>query len=213
MVRKIVDKVPDEQLLEDLEKYLQRALELGATKVKIIPADMVVIDERVRAKCLYPKCSGYGTNVSCPPYAIDLDITRKIASNFRWAVFVSLATPSGEMAGAEAKEKIYGIPWRLKLYEIVSKIEAEAFYDGYHLALGFACGSCKGVFCRDIDCTALVPGQRCRLPLRSRSSMEAVGMDTFIMAARVGWDVYPIGASLAASDVPCGMLLGLVLIT
>ena len=36
MVRKIVEKVPDEQLQKDLEKYRQQALELGAKDTKII---------------------------------------------------------------------------------------------------------------------------------------------------------------------------------
>jgi len=49
MVRKIVEKVPDEQLQKDLKKYRQRALELGATAAKIITTDMVLIGDRVLA--------------------------------------------------------------------------------------------------------------------------------------------------------------------
>ena len=66
MTRKIVDVVPDELLQSDLEKYRQRAIELGATDAKIITSDMVIVDERVRAKCIYPKCPWYGTNAHCP---------------------------------------------------------------------------------------------------------------------------------------------------
>jgi hypothetical protein len=40
-------------------------------------------------------------------------------------------------------------------------IEAEAYYNGYHLALAFGNGSCKGLFCADVECRALVPGQAC----------------------------------------------------
>jgi hypothetical protein len=32
------------------------------------------------------------------------------------------------------------------------------------------------------------------------------------MAAKVGWDVYPIGGSISPSEVPHGTKLGLVLI-
>ena len=87
MVRKIVERVPDEQLQKDLEKYRQRALELGATDARVITADKVVIDERVLAKCTYPKCTRYGTNINCPPYAMSLDQVRKVVSNFRYALF------------------------------------------------------------------------------------------------------------------------------
>lgn len=72
MIRKILDKIPNEDLKEDLKKYQQRAIELGATEAKIITTDLIVIDERVRTKCIYPKCTSYGTNANCPPYAMDL---------------------------------------------------------------------------------------------------------------------------------------------
>jgi len=211
MVRKIVERVPDEVLQKDLEKYRQRALELGATDAEIITTDMVLIDERVRAKCIWPKCQGYGICVHCPPYAPELDQVRKIVNNYRYAIFIRLEVPTEEMAGPEAgKKRLF---WRSSVvtHEIVSRIEGEAFFDGYHLALGFAVGSCKG-FCPDLECSALLPGQGCRHPLRARASMEAVGMDAFTMAAKVGWDIYPIGPSISPADVPHGSKLGLVLI-
>ncbi len=212
MVRKISAKIPDKQLQQDLEKYRQRALELGATDAKTINADMIIIDERVRAKCIYPKCDQYGTNAQCPPYAMDLDMVRKIVKNFRYAIFTRLEVPSENIAGREAQQKGSFGRAHVKTHEIVSKIEAEAFFDGYHLALGFACGPCKALFCFNQDCAALVPGKWCRHPLRARSSMEGVGMDVFTMATKAGWPIYPIGASISPKDVPCGGTYGLILI-
>ena len=212
MARKIRVNITAQQVQEDLEKYRQRALDLGATDSKIITTDAVVIDERVLAKCVYPKCSRYGTNANCPPYAMPVGQVRKIVEGFRYAIFIKLEIPSTDIAGTEARDKRLTAPARNKVQEIVAKIEAEAYFDGYYLALGFACGSCKTVFCPDQDCSALIPGQSCRAPLKARSSMEAVGMDAFLMAARVGWDVYPIGASLSPSEVSHGVRLGLVLI-
>jgi hypothetical protein len=37
-------------------------------------------------------------------------------------------------------------------------------------------------------------------------------MDAFTMAAKVGWEIYPVGRSTSPEDVPYGSLLGLVLI-
>jgi predicted metal-binding protein len=212
MVRKILETVPDEMLQQDLEKYRQRAIELGATDAKIISTDMIIIDDRVRAKCIYPKCRGYGTNANCPPYAMELDQARKTVNGFKYAIFMKTEIPSELIAGSEARDKTLFVPAARNNQEIVSKIEAEAFFDGYHLALGFAGGSCKRVFCPDTECAALLPGQPCRHPLRARSAMEAVGMDAFTMAAKVGWDIYPIGASTSPAEVPHGTRLGLVLI-
>ncbi len=212
MVRKIVDKVPLERLQQDLEKYRQRALELGATDAKIITTDMVLVDERVRAKCIYPKCRSYGTNINCPPYAMDLELVKKVVNKFRYALFTMIEVPAEKIAGAEARAKRLHIPATTLNFEIVSKIEGEAFFDGYHLAVGFAGGPCKNVFCPNEDCSAMVPGKGCRHPLKARSSMEAVGMDAFTMGAKAGWDVYPIGPAIQPADVAHGVRLGLVLI-
>ncbi len=212
MIRKIVEKVPDEQLLKDLEKYRQQALELGVTNAKIITTDMVLIDERVRAKCTTPLCSSYGTNIHCPPNAPELDLIRKIVNKFRYALFIRIEIPSDEATGNKIKNKKLRHPAYLRNYEIVSKIESAAFYDGYLLAVGLAGGPCKLYFCLDKECSALVAGQPCRNALRARHSMEGVGMDVFTMAAKVGWEIYPIGSASKASEVPCGARMGLILI-
>jgi predicted metal-binding protein len=93
MAQKIIAKIPQEQLQKDLAKYRQRALEMGATDAKVIGTDDIVIDERVLAKCTYPKCPGYGTNANCPPYAMDIDQIRKVVNNFKYAIFVKLEVP------------------------------------------------------------------------------------------------------------------------
>ena len=94
MVRKIVEAVPEEVLQQDLEKYRQRAIELGATDAKIITTDMISIDERVRAKCIVPLCSNYGTSANCPPHTMDLDFIREVVKNFQCAIFYMTRVPS-----------------------------------------------------------------------------------------------------------------------
>jgi predicted metal-binding protein len=208
--RKVMARVPDDILQKDLERYRKRAIELGATDAKIIPAEMVSMDERVIAKCVYPRCTFYGTNAHCPPYAMDIELARKVIKNFRHALFLWIKIPSDIIAGHEGSRNI--VPWSRKTHEIVSKIESEAFFDGYKLALGFAAGSCKTMFCPNLECSALTPGQSCRQSLKARSAMEAVGMDVMDLAVKVGLDVYPIGASVSSSDVPHGFRFAIVFI-
>jgi len=212
MSRKIVEKIPGKRLQQDLEKYSRRAIELGASDAKIITTDQVVIDERVLAKCTYPRCSGYGTNANCPPYAMSLDQVRKVVDRFRYGILLKLDVPSGEIAGKEARQKKLTAPYRKKLAEITAKIEGQAFYDGYYLALAFGNGACKALFCPETDCVALVPGKACPHRLKARSPMEAVGMDVYAMATKAGWDVYPIGGATSPEDVPHGLRVALVLI-
>ncbi len=211
MVRKIAEKVPDEQLQHDLEEYRQKVLELGATDAKIITTDMVVINERVRVKCIYPKCEYYGTNINCPPYAMDLEQARKMVNSFRHAIFFMLKVPTETVAGTRTPEQIkYARRTAKTNRDILAKIESEAFYDGYYLAVGFGGGPCKVAFCPDEDCQALKLGQGCKFPQVARSSMEGNGMDVYLMAAKVGWDIYPIGRSV--SQAPHGASLGIVFI-
>ena len=210
MLRKIVETVHDKQLQKDLERYRQRALELGATDAKIITADVVVIDERVRAKCIYPSCGSYGTNAHCPPHAMDLDLVRKIVNSFQYAIFIMTKTPSEELAGPESTKKKLWVRPHVKMYETIGKIEAEANEDGYYLALAFSAGPCKSIFCPETECSSLA-GQGCR-DSRARGSMSGAGMDSYAMAAKVGWDIYPILSCTDPSSVPFGVQLGIVLI-
>jgi predicted metal-binding protein len=143
---------------------------------------------------------------------MDIDLVRKVVGKFRYAMFIKIEVPSSDIAGTEARDRNLVHPYRMKLAEITAKTESEAFYDGYHLALAFGNGSCKSLFCPDNDCHALVTGQACPHRLKARSPVEAVGIDVFTMATKVGWDIYPIGQATSPSEVPCGMRLALVLI-
>jgi len=211
MVRKVPVEVPDDVLQQDLEKYRQLAIEIGTTDAKIITTDMVVIDERVRAKCLVPLCGSLGKNFNCPPHAMDLDMVRKVVNGFRYAVFYMIRVPSAELTGPDFKAKKTGAPSAMKNWEVSGKVEAAAFFDGYYLAMGFAGGPCEPYLCANQECSVPL-GRGCRQPYVARPSMEGVGMDAFKMAARVGWEVYPISRNIPPEEVPHGTKLGLVLI-
>lgn len=196
----------------DLEKYHLMALELGASDAKIIRNDQVIIEDRVVGKCKNPPCPFYGTNINCPPYAPTVEEMRKIIKEYRYGVFFRVVSPSDDVAGKRAFKENRIVLDQKKLLDIVSKIESQAFYDGYHLAMGFGAGPCKRALCDGVECSALLPGQGCRHNLYARPAGEAVGMNCYKMAAMAGWDIYPIGKSVSPDDVPHGTRLGLVLI-
>ncbi|UCG54728.1 MAG: DUF2284 domain-containing protein [Dehalococcoidia bacterium] len=212
MAEKFVEDETKRKQERDLEKYRKKAIELGATDAKKISANMVIIDERVVAKCIYPKCPGYGTNANCPPYAMKIDEVRKLLDNFHNCIFIRMEIPAEIITGKAAYQRRSLIKYRIKLTEITSIIESSAFYDGYHLAIGFGNGSCKQILCPKDECKVLMTGQSCTHRLRARSPMEAVGMDVYRMATRVGWDIYPIGINTLPTDIPFGSLFGIVLV-
>jgi predicted metal-binding protein len=212
MIRKIKEKISPKTLEDDLEKYRQLAIELGATDARIINVDMIKIEERVRAKCIWPKCLFYGTNAHCPPNGPGVEEVRKIVYGYRYGIFVKLSMPPEDVVGQKAIENKLVFRHYKNMFEIISRTESAAFYDGYYLALGFASGCCKSVFCPDVSCNAIIPGQRCRAPFKSRPSLESAGINAFALATKVGWDIYPIGRALEPKDVTCATALGLVLI-
>jgi len=205
--------VDEATLKADLERYCHMALELGASGAVIIPASWVTIDERVRLKCVVPRCIRAGETPFCPPYALELDLVRQALSRFSWAIlFKCDVGPIEEYApgkGTAKGEQRKTLLFHQKSAEVVYQVERQAYKDGYHLAMGFGGGSCKDYLCRGVICQFLDSG-RCRFPHRARPAMEAVGMDVFALINRVGWESYALLDDL--SLVPCAITVGIVFI-
>lgn len=204
MARAVIDAGREEQLLADLERYRVLALELGATDAKLIRADAIVIDERVRGKCRYPTCPSYNTNMNCPPHTMAVGEFRTLVSKYSYAILFKVDVFSGKLEDFErvTNKTITSIVW---------KLESAAFYDGHYLATGFGATNCKEIFCRNLECAALA-GKGCRHPFKARPGMHGMGIDAFRMAANVGWEVYPLGSSATGADAPHMTSMGLVLI-
>jgi predicted metal-binding protein len=71
-ISRISNDLTDDCVTRDLERYKDLAIKYGATDAKIIRSSQIIVDDRVRMKCLHPVCKGYGTNIHCPPYVGDL---------------------------------------------------------------------------------------------------------------------------------------------
>jgi predicted metal-binding protein len=203
----------DDAMRADLERYREKALELGASAAAIIPAEWISVDERVRLKCLVPRCLRAGETPNCPPNAPDLDLVRRAIDRFSWAIL--LKTDVGPIedyapgAGKTKEEKRRTLSFHKASAEVVCGLENEAYKDGYHLAMGFGGGSCKDYLCQGILCQYLDSG-RCRFPHRARPAMEAVGIDVIDLARKVGWEIYALVDDLSA--IPCAISVGMVLI-
>jgi len=188
------------QVEKNLEVLCKLAKELGATNAVSFKAKGVVVDERVRLKCLVPVCDDYGLNLMCPPYVMSVQEFREVLAKYNWAILIQIEEP----IPAEMKKEIRQAcdvaalyksakfidsykksfdPIKMKQHRIVHKVEAQAFMLGYRFATGFKAGSCK--LCP--ECTASSNSQEpCRHPFRARPSMEAVGIDVFKTAENAG---------------------------
>lgn len=209
---RIETSVSMEKLLADLERYRAMAISLGAADAKVIPANLVSVDERVRLKCAFPRCHLYGETPNCPPYTPEPEFMRKALSRFHYAVLLKhdvhpksdFVDDRGWHKGHEAHQHATG--------SVVSQIEALAFNDGHYFAVGFGAGGCKTTLCRGMYCQFLDSG-RCRFPLRSRPSMEGVGIDVYDLVARVGWEIYPVAhADVDPDSIRCAVSVGIVFV-
>jgi predicted metal-binding protein len=210
-IKKIRVDMNEAQLSADLERYREKALDLGASQAMIIGAEDIPVDERIPLKCMIPRCFGYGAGAQCPPNTMKPAELRELLAKYKWAVFFIKDVPSKVIVRDKEtiKERVAAYQ---QIYTMVSEIESAAFYDGHYLAFGFAAGSCRHTFCgQQEDCRAM-KGDKCRFSLKSRPSMEAVGIDVYRLVAQAGWDIYPIGSGARAEDVPKGTLAGIVIV-
>lgn len=199
-------------LKKDLEKYQRLAADFGAIDSKAIPANWVSFDERVRIKCRVPRCHLYGSSPNCPPHTPDIDTMRNTMKKYHWALIVKHEVSNLDDFIDEKKWLKDHEKHQRKIHDIVSAIESIAFNDGYYFAVGFSAGGCKTALCSGMVCQFLDSG-RCRFPLKSRPSMEGVGIDAFELITRVGWDVFPIASKYADKDsIKCAISVGIIFI-
>jgi len=224
--RRVKEHIPEEQIIQDLKRYQGAALEVeGITDAAIIGREDIYVDPRVRRKCGIPICFGYGKSPYCPPHGVSSEETRKLVQCYRHAIFIKADVSPDIVAGEELAKAIVsgerdpedkviqtGRAY-ITIFKAVAKVESMAFYDGYYLATGFAAGSCKEVLCTKFPQCSVLEGNKCRRPYFARPSMEASAFDALRMAARIGWEVYPIGANCRPEDISHGTLMGLVLVT
>jgi len=210
MVRAISSTTGEETLKVDLENYREKALQLGASQSKSIPAQWVRIDERVRLKCSIPPCPNYGRCGYCPPHTPEPEFMRKALGQFNWAVLFKIDVPVEDFADL-SRYYPHGQKYQRRTGEIASKIETMAFADGYRFSMGFGAGGCRDTLCNGGLCHMLDSG-RCLHILRARPSMEAVGIDVCDLINKVGWEIYPICRSIDSKLVPSAISVGIVFV-
>jgi len=207
----------DEGIMERLQKI---ALDVGAEDTRIISTDDIIIDPRVRLKCLIPVCNFSGTCSHCPPNGFSVDEVRDIISGYQKAIFFKTYVKNKTIANPKLYDYMncrniddsiltLGVHYLL-VQQIVTLLNKNARESGYK-PVGFAAGYCRDILCFfQPNCQALTSNKGCRHPDLSNPSMESCSMDVFTMAYNAGWDVYPVGGTCHPDDIPRGSLFGLV---
>jgi predicted metal-binding protein len=69
---------------EHFNRFKEKAKELGANRVLIIPAGDIVVESRTVLKCIFG-CNGWGSHV-CPPYVPTVDEFKGMLKDYQWAL-------------------------------------------------------------------------------------------------------------------------------
>ena len=179
------------------------ALELGASDAKIIPADKVIVENRVVQKCKVG-CNNYGKTLACPPYTPSAEEFRKIVSEYSYALFMkftSEAEADSELQfnlsktvtelSPEIKSKTdkFWASWKddkKNMLASVVKLEKEAMRNGYSLAISYVSGTCQ--LCEKCNIETGI----CAHPDMARQSEDAVGVNVKKTAKNAGIEyVFP----------------------
>lgn len=167
------------------------AKKLGATSAKLISARDIVLDERVRLKCIAPRCENYDRHLLCPPNLMSIGEFRKIIELYHRAILLQLESSvdsldksksglSGDLTKTLARKAPH-LVWERKLHQIINGVERSAFKRGFYLAAGLIGSDCS--LCD--ECVGL--GQRpCRHPFEARPSMQALGIDVLKTCKNAG---------------------------
>jgi predicted metal-binding protein len=99
---------------DKMDHLLQRALELGAEKAKIIDPETVVVAEWVRWKCKYG-CPLFAKDLYHAPGAPEAESMQKVLREYRTAILLN---------GPDGKA----------LSEAAGRLEGEAYHQGYYKA-------------------------------------------------------------------------------
>jgi predicted metal-binding protein len=187
---------------EKFEFLAKLALDSGAADAKIIPADKVVVEDRVVLKCKVG-CNHYGKTLACPPYTPSAEEFRKIVSEYSYALFMKfkskaeadpevlkklMVAETDPTVPKEVKEKAakFWADWKddkRKMLQSVVDLEKAAMSKGYSLAIVFVSGHCQ--LCEKCNTETRI----CVHPNLTRWSEDAVGVNVRKTASNAGIQV------------------------
>ena len=195
-----------------LETLCHAAEEMGATEAVVLSANDIVIDERVRLKCLVPVCSFYGRNLMCPPNVMPVSEFKSVLAGYHHAILIRIDAASSKLPDNFESLNSLSEVWKMaepivngdkkqamttteyfhtlrqeweRLGGIIHYIESLCIAEGYPFVAGLSGGGC--LLCD--ECVGYQSGLPCRHPFKARPSMEAMGIDVGATAKKAGLHV------------------------
>ena len=168
----------DGNLESTVSKLNRYALSKGASSTKLISVKDIVVSDWVRLKCMYG-CNGYGKCFTCPPYTPTPEETRRILSEYRYAILIEFRNVKGSK---ELKS----------IHELMLELEKIAFLEGYYKAFAFiadVCMMCEKCPAEDLKYPSKCDKKFCVYPEKARPSMQSCGIDVFATVRKAGYSL------------------------
>ena len=192
---------------DSLQELIRKTFELGVSDAGIIPARLIVVEDRFAEMCATPQCPGYGRSPNCPPYSMKPAKFRELLTQYEHALIFKIDTPTEVLLD----DRRFDVAKRI--HEISAGIEILAREKGFVHSRGFAAGSCKMIFCKDeAKCIVLEKHENCRFPDSARTSLSGLGVNFLELSRTIGWQFNKITKDTNPDDVSMGMMAGMVLI-
>jgi len=160
--------------------------------LKPVPTEIVVVADWVRWKCRFG-CKAYGKHLCCPPYSPEPEETRRLLSEYRYAVLARFeAKPDQKLLPKHTHHALWNS--LTKLHKTIYELERKAFLFGYYKAFGMGampctlCETCVVEEMQDKDQAVFeLDTARCRHKDIMRPSPEACGIDLFKTLQNAGY--------------------------
>lgn len=149
------------------DKYIKKALDMGADHAVKFTPDDIVFDARTLLKCMFG-CADWGKGHTCPsrPGSLKPWEYEQLFRKYSWGIII------------HSKYK--------KIAQDVSfSIESTAFTDGFYMAFSLSdcaiCGECRGI-----------KGSECANTKKARPAFHSVGIDVFGTVRKFGLPIEPL---------------------
>lgn len=194
--------------MKSIENYKileEVALKMGFLEAKVVPVANVVVEDRVRLRCMVG-CPQYGKGLKCPPYTPGIDEFRKMLNDYSFAMVVKLKSReiSEEVLARydpvkDGKARLWNRDqnsdnstlnlksdfekhYKNSLMDLL-ELERAAFKRGYIFATVFFAGRC--LLCEECN----VENGSCLKPAMARPSAEAMGINMLKTAENAGMNL------------------------
>jgi len=188
-------------------QLLHYARELGVGDARLIEAADIQVEDHLAQICKDPGCPAYGQGANCPPHVMKPDAFRQLLGQFPRALVFKFDVPTEVLLG-EGRFEVSRL-----VHETAAALERHALTCGWSAARGLAAGSCKRIFCAGQNtCRVIADSGPCRHPDLARPSISGLGVNFFELARTVGWPMAKITRESDPSQVPMGLMAGIVLL-